>query len=67
MKQLLLFPLYLYWATTHLRNQLLVSFFGFKFSCRHQPTCSQAMRRAIKNRGLLRGTAVGCRQLLTCW
>ena len=34
--------------------------------CRHSPTCSQYTKEQILNRGLVVGTFLGCKQLLTC-
>lgn len=38
----------------------------FPSSCRHSPTCSEYMIQAVREWGILRGTALGIKRLSKC-
>lgn len=37
-----------------------------KHTCLYEPTCSEYMKRAINNKGVIRGILLGCWRLLRC-
>ena len=37
-----------------------------KHTCLYEPTCSEYMKRAINNKGVIRGIIIGCWRLLRC-
>lgn len=57
----------IYTSTTLMREQLLVTMFGFKSHCKHVPTCSQFTHEAIQEKGVVVGLALGLRRLARCW
>lgn len=61
----LLFTLYSF--TPYLREQLLVTVFGYKSVCKHHPTCSEYAKQQVAEKGLLRGSLFGVKRVLTCW
>lgn len=56
-----------YALTPYLREQVLVTVFGYKSVCKHHPTCSQYAKQQIVEKGLLRGGLLGVKRVLTCW
>ncbi|MBP7119381.1 membrane protein insertion efficiency factor YidD [Candidatus Woesebacteria bacterium] len=58
---------YFYSATAYIREQLLITVFGYKSHCKHTPTCSQYTHEMIQEKGLMAGVVLGARRLATCW
>lgn len=56
-----------YSATALIREQLLLTTFGYKSHCKHYPTCSRYTHEMIQQKGLVTGLALGARRLSTCW
>lgn len=56
-----------YSATALIREQLLVTIFGYKSHCKHHPTCSRYTLEMIQQKGLVLGLVIGARRLMTCW
>ena len=56
-----------YSATALIREQLLMTFFGYKSHCKHYPTCSRYTHEMIQREGLVKGLVLGMRRLATCW
>jgi len=38
----------------------------FPAACRYHPTCSQYMILSIKEKGIIEGTMLGCKRILSC-
>ncbi len=57
----------LYSLTAHLREQLLVTVLGYKSVCRHRPTCSEYTKQSIQAEGLVKGSILGFKRVITCW
>lgn len=61
------FLLALYSFTPYIREQLLVTVFGYKSVCKHHPTCSEYAKEQIAKKGVLQGGLVGVKRVITCW
>lgn len=48
-----------------IKDQLIISNFGFITSCKHSPTCSVYMAKNIKKKGLV-GFFLGIKRILLC-
>lgn len=67
MKTAAKFLYHVYSATAFIREQLLVTLFGYKSHCKHSPTCSRYTHEMIQKKGLAAGVVLGMRRLATCW
>lgn len=67
MKRTTHFLYLLYSASALVREQLLVTMFGYKSHCKHSPTCSRYTHEMIQQKGLMAGVVLGMRRLATCW
>jgi len=57
----------LYQGLLHAKRGLLYSVFGYHAVCKHVPSCSEYMLRAIKKDGTIAGLTKGLRRILLCW
>lgn len=57
----------IYSFTGLIRQQALVTVFGYKSSCKHSPTCSVFTRQKIEEYGALKGLWLGFRRIISCW
>jgi len=48
-----------------IKDQIIVSNFGFITSCKHSPTCSVYMARSIKKKGFV-GFLLGLKRIFSC-
>lgn len=67
MKQVSNLLFQLYSLTALVRQQVLVTIFGYKSECKHTPTCSRYTRDMIRQKGFAVGIVLGARRLATCW
>ena len=58
---------YAYQFLRQLRYSLLKSVFGIVVHCKHTPTCGTHMFKQIKKRGVIIGTLLGIKRVITCW
>jgi len=49
-----------------IRENFLITTFGFLSQCKHQPTCGEYMVKKIEEKGWLVGVVLGTKRLLTC-
>lgn len=54
------------WGIGAYRRYLSGLFAGLGSGCRYQPTCSEYMEDAVRERGLIRGVSLGVWRLLRC-
>lgn len=54
------------WGIGAYRRHLAGLFAGLGSGCRYQPTCSEYMEDAVRERGPFRGIALGIWRLLRC-
>lgn len=64
MKQILLVVIAIYQVTL---SPLLKSVLGISRMCRYTPSCSEYTKQSIATHGIIVGSILGGKRLLTCW
>ncbi len=67
MKKISVVLYHCYSATAYIREQLLVTVFGYKSHCKHFPTCSRYTKEMIQQKGIVTGVILGISRFATCW
>lgn len=60
------FLIKLYQRLNFIKHQIIITFFGVSFACRHQPSCSAYTLIAVKKHGTIVGLSKGIKRILTC-
>ena len=49
------------------RYGILSSVFGATIHCKHSPTCGTYLFKSIEEKGVVTGSLLGFKRILTCW